>query len=81
MLAIMLLCETAILLGIEWKNVNSESGEIKICATGTSVSKETVECSTKTYSGTQITERTYVHAKRDLNRGTRDSFQKSVFQE
>ncbi len=53
-LAIMLLCETAIrrseLLGIEWKNVDLESGEIKICATRTSVSKENVEYSTKTHS-------------------------------
>ena len=53
-LVIMLLCETAIrrseLLGIEWKNVDLERGEIQICATRTSVSKEKVEYSTKTHS-------------------------------
>lgn len=182
-IAIMLLCETAIrrseLLGIEWKNVDLKSGEINICATRTSVSKDKVELNTKTessnrtmyisdsliellkqekkqqkeyerlfgseyikndlvikypdgrpysntqvtrqignltekffgkritphklrhtvasimvdcnipiynvskflgHSGTQITERTYVHAKKDFNRSTLDLFQKSVFQ-
>ncbi len=32
------------------------------------------------HSGTQITERTYVHEKQDFNRGTLNLFQQSVFQ-
>lgn len=53
-LAIMLLCETAIrrseLLGLEWKNVDLEHKKINICATRTTVSKETVLYTTKTHS-------------------------------
>ncbi len=53
-LAIKLLCETAIrrgeLLGIEWKNVDLEHGEIRICATRTSVSKDAIVYNTKPQS-------------------------------
>jgi len=53
-LAIVLLCETAIrrgeLLGIEFKNINLNTGEIHICATRTKVSKDEVVHMTKTDS-------------------------------
>ncbi|MBQ4109485.1 MAG: site-specific integrase [Clostridia bacterium] len=71
-LIILLFCELAIrrgeLLGLEWKNINLDTGEIKICATRNKVSKHNVEYQTKNQSSNRsmfVSEKTLILLKKE----------------